>query len=336
LRQTTAHTFDTGPLARQQLVEMAEQTTPRVDSPTLAGGSIPGCGEPAFELWLPSSPPLPVLIAVPHAGRAYGDDLRERMRDPEYSAMRLEDRHVDTLAHKVARQTGAALMVARAPRALIDLNRASDDVDWEMIVGGAPRGQRRSLANRRSRAGLGLVPRRLPGVGEIWNRRMTSEELDARIAGVHQPYHRQLGQAAEAIRDRWGAALLIDLHSMPPLRRCIPGEQPAEFVVGDRFGASCDPMLAARALAHLGAAGRPAAHNRPYAGGYVLDRHAQPARGIHALQLEVCRATYLDSRLSEPSARLPAIARLLAGLVRDLASCTAALGRDPGLMLAAE
>lgn len=315
---------------------MSDPAAFRTDSQCSPGGSIPGTGAPAFDLWDSPVSPLPVLIAVPHAGRDYPADLLERMRDPEYSAMRLEDRHVDALGHELARQTGAALIVARAPRAMIDLNRASDDVDWEMVAGGGPGGQRRSLANRRSRAGLGLVPRRLPGVGEIWRRRMERDELDQRIAGIHQPYHRQLGQALEAIRDRWGAALLIDLHSMPPLRRRLPDEQPAEFVVGDRFGASCDAMLAARALGFFASAGRPAAHNRPYAGGYVLDRHAQPRRGIHALQLEVCRSTYLDARLSEPSARLPAVGRMLAGLVRDLADCTATLGREPGFMLAAE
>lgn len=315
---------------------MIEESGNRIDSQGLAGGSIPGTGAPAFELWLPPSPPLPVLIAVPHAGRDYSDDLTGRMRDPEYAALRLEDRHVDTLAMEVARQTGAGLLIAHAPRALIDLNRASDDVDWDMVAGGAPRGQRRTLANRRSRAGLGLVPRRLGGIGEIWNRPLTRDELDQRIAGVHQPYHRQLGQALESIRDRWGAALLIDLHSMPPLRGRIPGEQPAQFVVGDRFGASCDAALSARMLAHLGQAGRAVAHNRPYAGGYVLDRHAQPARGIHALQLEVCRTIYLDAQLAVPSSRLPAVARLLAALVREMASGAAALGREPGFMLAAE
>lgn len=315
---------------------MIDESGIGVDSHGLAGGAIPGTGAPAFQLWLPPSAPLPVLIAAPHGGRDYSDDLRARMRNPEYAALRLEDRHVDTLALEIARQTGAALLVARAPRALIDLNRASDDIDWDMIAGAAPRGQRRSLANRRSRAGLGLVPRRLGGLGEIWNRPLTRDELDRRISGVHQPYHRQLGQALESIRDRWGAALLIDLHSMPPLRGRIPGEQPAQFVVGDRFGASCDAVLSARTLTYLGQAGRAVAHNRPYAGGYVLDRHAQPGRGIHALQLEVCRAAYLDAQLAVPSARLPAVARLLAGLVRDLASCTAALGREPGFMLAAE
>ncbi len=337
MTQTCAHPFDSTASTLQQLTAMGDRTTDRSDSPAPPDGRGAATAlEPPFELSLPKSPPVPVLISVPHAGRAYSDDLRGRMRDPEFCAMRLEDRHVDALAREVAQATGAGLLVAHAPRALIDLNRASDDVDWDMVIGGAPRGQRRSFANRRSRAGLGLVPRRLHGMGEIWNRRLTRAELEERIAGVHQGYHRQLGLALETIRDRWGVALLIDLHSMPPLRRRVPHEAPAEFVIGDRFGASCDAALSARALAHLGSVGRVAAHNRPYAGGYILDRHGQPGRGIHALQVEVCRATYLDARLSEPSARMPAIARVLSGLVRDLAACTVTLGREPGFMLAAE
>ena len=62
-------------------------------------------------------------------------------------------------------------------------------------------------------------------------------------------------------------------------------EGAAEFVIGDRFGSSCNDVLSATALQHLSAAERRVAHNRPYAGGYVLERHGAPRRGIHALQL---------------------------------------------------
>ncbi|MBD3814498.1 MAG: N-formylglutamate amidohydrolase, partial [Betaproteobacteria bacterium] len=188
----------------------------------------------------------------------------------------------------------------------------------------------------RARSGLGLVPRRLAGLGEIWKGPISREELDARIEGIHRPYHQAMGHALEELRDRWGAALLIDLHSMPPLKSNHPGERPAEFVIGDRFGASCEGMLVARSFRHLAAHGRPAAHNRPYAGGYVLDRQALPARGIHAMQVEVCRATYLDRQLAEPGAGLADVAQVLAGMVRELAGEVAVLGRDGGMPLAAE
>ena len=70
---------------------------------------------------------------------------------------------------------------------------------------------------------------------------------------------------------------------------------------------------------HLIPALHAAAHNRPYAGGYALDRHAAPGRGIHALQIELCRATYLDEQLRQAGSGLTDMARVLASLVRRLA-----------------
>ncbi len=300
------------------------------------GGVIPGTAEPAFTLTLPTDSPIPVIIAAPHAGRAYPEPLVAAMRDPAHTTIRLEDRHVDQVAMEVARLTGAGLLIAHAPRAMIDLNRASDDVDWEMIRGGRPTNVRRALTNRRSRSGLGLIPRRLLRLGEIWKGQITQEELRARIDGIHRPYHQALSQSLEILRDRWGAALLLDLHSMPPLKPRHDGDKPAEMVIGDRFGATSNGLLVASAFAYLARHERASAHNRPYAGGYVLDRHAAPARGIHAIQLEVCRSSYLDQRMIEPTARISAVVRLIAGLVRELGEVTAELGRGSSVLLAAE
>lgn len=300
-----------------------------VGSTVESGGSVPGTVLPAFTLSVPHAMSVPVLIAAPHGGRSYPPALIERMRDPAYAALRLEDRHVDRLAAAVAEATGAALLVAHAPRAMLDLNRATDDMDWSMVVEGPPQdAARHSLANRRARSGLGLVPRRLPGLGEIWTQRLPRAELDARIAGVHAPYHAAVARTLEALRDRWGAALLIDLHSMPPLKARLDDEPASHFVIGDRFGASCDRVLSSAATAWLAANDRPAAHNRPYAGGYVLDRHGAPRRGLHALQVEVCRSRYLDARFDELSGRVTGVARLLGGLVRVLAGEVSRLGGD--------
>ena len=305
--------------------------TPPADSPR-NGGAIPGpcipglAGVPAFRLDDRAVSPIPVLIAVPHAGRAYPPDLTARLRDPEGAALRLEDRHVDVLAAAVAAATGAALLVANAPRAMLDLNRAADDVDWEMVVGDHPRGGPAPVAGRRARSGLGLVPRRLPGLGELWTARLDRAELEARIATIHAPWHRAVGEVLGAIRARWGAALLLDFHSMPPLSPRPGGGPAAQYVIGDRFGAACDGALVGAAFAWLAETGQRAAHNRPYAGGYALDRHAAPRRGIHALQLEVDRRCYLDAAMREPGAGLEPTAAMLAGLVRRLAAEVALLG----------
>lgn len=306
------------------------------DSQVQPGGSIPGAAEqPAFVLRKPRQLAIPVLIAVPHAGRNYPASLLGRMRHPAEAAPRLEDRYIDLVAQRVAQATGACLLLANAPRAMIDLNRSPDDVDWEMVSG--PRSavvRARLAAGRRSRSGLGLVPRRLPGLGELWRQKLRPAELSERIEQVHAPYHTTLAHQLETLRDRWGAALLLDMHSMPPLGPKTGLAAAADFVIGDRFGASCSSNLVSAALSHLDAQGRRTTHNRPYAGGYVLDRHGAPARGLFAMQLEVCRAAYLDAQLCEPGEGLEAVADIVAGLVRRLADEVGSSA--PGLAQAAE
>jgi len=336
-------------LNQRQRRRMNPPVAPRADSPVYggasyggasatSGGLVPGLADaPAFSLWQHDPSPIPVVIAVPHAGRSYPPELLARLRQPAFSAARLEDRLVDLVGSEVARRTGAALLTAHAPRAMIDLNRASDDIDWEMVDGGAGegRGHMRAeaaatpLAARRARSGLGLVPRRLPGVGELWKRPIEHADLAARIEQVHVPYHAALSRLLEQVRARWGAVLLIDLHSMPPLP-ARAGEPAAEFVVGDRFGVSCDGALVANLFAGLGEARRLAAHNRPYAGGYVLERHARRAEGVHCLQLEIDRRTYLTPSLAEPGPGLPGTVDLVAALVQRMAIAVADLGADFG------
>jgi N-formylglutamate amidohydrolase len=315
---------------------MAPRSKTTGDSRIENGGFIAGSDSPAFTLTIPRRQPIPVLIAVPHAGRIYPPEILGTMREPEYCSIRLEDRFVDALASEVARETGAALLVAHAPRAMLDLNRAQDDVDWGMVSGSKPARPPHSQANRRARSGLGLVPRRLHGFGEIWKGHLSQAELDQRIEGIHRPYHATLGRTLEEIRDVWGSALLLDFHSMPPLKGQHGGGPVPQFVIGDRFGASCDGNLQARALGFFDAQGRPAAHNRPYSGGYVLDRHAAPARGLHAMQLEICRSIYLDKRMAQPATSLAPVARLLSSLVRELGAVTARLADSGHIPLAAE
>lgn len=313
----------------------------------LQGGAVgdPACG-PAFSFDAPHAMPLPVVIAVPHAGRVYPAETLAAMRDVRLSQLRLEDRLVDLVAAEAARGTGAALLVAHAPRALLDLNRAEDDVDWGMVEGGAKSGRRqagggddsegRGRTNRRARSGLGLIPRRLPGFGEIWNRPLARREIEGRIERIHRPYHERLERELRRVRETWGAALLVDLHSMPPLRLQSGETRAPHYVLGDRFGASCDPRLVTRAFRYLDAEGCASAHNRPYAGGYVLDRHAAPAHGLHALQVEICRSAYLDVELADPSPALASVANTIAGLVRELGAETARLASDGEFAQAAE
>src|SRR5688500_12113600 len=107
------------PLTRSPPAFTPEPMTPPAEA-SHRGGDIPGSGEAAFTLRISDS--LPVLICAPHAGRHYPADILARLRAPREAALRLEDRHVDLLAQGAADETGASLLIAHAPRAVIDLN----------------------------------------------------------------------------------------------------------------------------------------------------------------------------------------------------------------------
>ena len=140
-------------------------------------------------------------------------------------------------------------------------------------------------------------------------------ELARRIAQVHRPYHSALEEALEATRRRFGIAILLDCHSMPPR-----GEAAGPpIVLGDRHGESLAADLGEAAERAVRAAGFEVARNRPYAGGHVTARHGRPGAGIHALQLEIDRSLYLAPDLRSPGPGFDRIARMIAALTRALA-----------------
>jgi len=284
----------------------------------------------AFDFYGEAGGAGPVLFAVPHAGRCYAPALLARARVAPEVLMRLEDRHADRLADGLI-DKGHCVLVARQPRALIDLNRDETDVDVRAIAD-APwsfRGQ----PSAKVRGGLGLIPERLAHTGNLWREALPFAELRRRIEQVHRPYHHALGEALETARQRHGVALLIDIHSMPPLRQ-MPGMQaPApRIVIGDRFGRSATDRLTDLCADIVRRHALPVAINAPYPGNHILARHGRPGQGIHAIQIEVDRSLYLAPDLMTPGPGLSQMQRLLS----DLATIMTQDLFDSGFPLAAE
>lgn len=283
--------------------------------------------EPPFLRIGPEQPASPVVLSVPHAGREYSATLLAASRLPRARLELLEDRLVDRLVWR-AIATGATAIIARAPRAEIDLNRDEREVDPAMIVPAPP--SRTLLQSARTRGGLGLVPSRITGIGPLWLSPMPAAELSRRVGTIHRPYHVALEKALEQARARFGTAILLDCHSMPA--RTEAGGSDAPIVFGDRHGTSMSPDFLDAAVEAAQQAGFRTALNLPYAGGYITTRHGRPAAGIHALQLEIDRALYLDETMREPGKGFDMAARLIAAVTAALA----ARALEPPLAIAAE
>ena len=250
---------------------------------------------------------LPVLLSVPHAGRDYPGWLIALASGGRTSLVALEDPLVDRLVwHAV--QHGAAAVIARAPRAAIDCNRAEDDVDPAVIEGGY-----RGRISARARGGLGIVPGRTQSHGYLWRRARGSTQLEDRLTQAHRPYHQALEQQLDVLVERFGCALLLDCHSMPPPARGVP-----EIVFGDCHGRSAAQWLSAEAVRLARVAGFDAGLNDPFAGGHITERHGAPARGVHALQVEVDRRCYLDENRTAAGPGFDRVAALFETLAAGL------------------
>ena len=286
----------------------------------------------SFSRFGPPVPASPLIVSVPHAGQVYPAALLAASALRADALAALEDRLADRLAADLP-GLGATLFVARHARAWIDLNRDEREIDPAMIAPTPRPG--RLLVTARVRGGLGLVPRRIAGMGDIYRRRLSEAEVRARIVGDHAPWHEAIAGALAAAHARFGIACLLDLHSMPPLPGDPNGEPPPRIVIGDRNGQSCSGPIADRLRSLASEGCRHVALNRPYAGAYTLERHGRPAAGIHAVQVEIDRSLYLSAGLRSPGDGLAAtqalVTKMAAGL-RDLLAAAAA----PPHALAAE
>ena len=198
-------------------------------------------------------------------------------------------------------------MRANFPRAWLDVNREPYELDPKMFAGSLP-----TYANVRSvrvAGGLGTIARIVSEREEIYARPLAVEAALARIDLVYKPYHRVLRQLVVDTRAAFGLAVLIDCHSMPSTVRGGYGRPRPDIVLGDRYGTSCAAELTDLSAQILARRGYSVTRNKPYAGGFITEHYGQPARGLHAMQIEVNRSLYMDERTLRDAWRLRAALR---------------------------
>lgn len=283
----------------------------------------------AIAISQPQGNAVPVVVSVPHAGRIYPQEILSVARVGQEALERLEDRWCDQIA-KPAVPSGATLVRALWARAVADCNRA----EGQMAPGEVAASIRHqfSAPGRKERAGLGVVPTRLFDAGPLWQKPIDAAELNWRLDRLHRPYHAALADALAGTRARFGHAILIDLHSMPPIPAGQPGHG-AKIVVGNHFGNSAADWLIEPILAAAAQLGERISHNQPYSGGHITRAHGQPDRSIHAVQIEVDRSLYLRSDGHADPAKILRLSNWFSGLIT-----IAAAARPGGRMaiLAAE
>lgn len=217
----------------------------------------------------------PIVLGMPHTGTWMPEQIFAAL-NPRGQELADTDWHVNRLYDRLLPR--ATTVRAMFHRYLIDANR---DPSGASLYPGQNT--------------TGLVPMVDFDGAPIWQAEPDEAEIAARREAYHAPYHAALRAELERVRALHGVAILFDCHS---IRSEIPflfeGRLP-DFNIGDNEGRSC-----ARAITGAveevcaGAAGYTSITNGRFKGGWTTRHYGAPEAGIHAIQMELAQATYMQ------------------------------------------
>jgi N-formylglutamate amidohydrolase len=272
---------------------------------------------PPFEIVEPTEWRAPIIFNSPHSGSVYPEDFLNASRIDLPTLRRSEDSFMDELIADLAAR-GFPVVRVNFPRSYVDVNREPYELDPRMFAGRLP-----SFANTRSMrvaGGLGTIPRVVGDGQEIYRERLAVDDALTRIETLYKPYHRALRRLINRVHQSFGTVVVVDCHSMPSIGVSRDEPRRPDVVIGDRYGTSCAPTLPDRVEETMSRLGYSIGRNKPYAGGFITEHYGNPASGLHAVQLELNRAIYMDERRREKSPRFAQVAADFAVLAEALAT----------------
>ena len=217
----------------------------------------------------------PLLVSMPHTGTYLPAAIGERMT-PEALRLADTDWHLERL-YDFLDELGASRLVATHSRYVVDLNRPSDNADLYPGQDTTP-----------------LVPLDTFRKEPLYRRGDAPQaaEIAERVETYWKPYHAKLAHTLEELRATHGYALLWDAHSiLSRVPRFFAGTL-ADLNLGTADGRACGAGIGEALLQKV--PGYRAVLNGRFKGGYITRNYGKPSRGVHAVQLELSEATYME------------------------------------------
>jgi|SRR5215217_299425 len=218
----------------------------------------------------------PLIVSFPHVGTDIPDDLAARMTP---AALRLDDTDFEQpTLYDFVEELGAATVTARWSRLVVDVNRPPDN---KPLYPG--------------QWGAGLVPfETFHGESVYLGAAPDEAEIAARRDRYWRPYHDALKAAIAAAVEDHGFALLWDAHSISAVvPKLFEGTLP-DLNMGTADGAACGEEARAAAFGVCRASGFHAVLDGRFKGGFITRSYGAPAKGVHAIQMELAKTTHLD------------------------------------------
>ncbi|UOM33565.1 N-formylglutamate deformylase [Acuticoccus sp. I52.16.1] len=217
----------------------------------------------------------PVLISVPHASPSVPEDVADRL-DANGALLADADWHIDTIVKGLSGP--ASKVFAGFHRYVIDANR---DPSGASLYPG--------------QATTELIPTTDFDGRPIWKQgaEPTIADIDERRFSYHAPYHEALAGELYRLKEAHGIAVLFDVHSIRSVVPRLFDGRLTDFNVGTDYTKTCAPAFEELATRLFRQASDTVLNGR-FRGGWTVRHHGQPALGVHAVQIEMAQALYMD------------------------------------------
>ncbi len=260
---------------------------------------------------------LPIIYDSPHSGTFLPNDFHSQVA--RNSIRGCEDSFVHKL-FKNATQNHAFFLQALFSRTYVDVNRASDDLDPK-LYGPSDSIPKDANPSEKSHAGHGVIWRQTIFQEPLYTSPLTTAEIEARLANYWQPYHRTLAKLYDRLQTKFGGVFHFNCHSMPSQSVKNTG---IDIVLGDAHGTSMAPDLKYFLLSLFTKQGLKVRMNHPYSGAFLIKNYANPKKKLHALQIEINRALYMDESNLQINATFAILQTTLNKIMQQIASyvCT--------------
>lgn len=231
-----------------------------------------------YKLHLGSSP---LIISIPHSGVKIPNEL-DSLMTPVAERLQDTDWYVDRL-YEFAKALNATVVSAELSRYVVDLNR--DPTGNSLYPG---------------QFTTGLCP-----TTTFMNEPLYTDdsvvnevEINRRVTEYWQPYHREIQNQLSRVKSEHGYALLFDAHSIASRVPALFDGQLPDLNYGTFNGKSCAVSIS-KLLECLNTHEFSSVLNGRFKGGYITRHYGNPGNNIHAVQLELSQATYMNEATGE-------------------------------------
>lgn len=233
-----------------------------------------------YHLIEPTAEKVPLILSLPHRGTEFPEDisdqfvphLKEKLDDTDWFLEKLYD---------FAPALGITTIYAKYSRWVIDLNREPGNTplydDGRIITALCPT--------------TDFFGKELYLEKEF---EPDDDEIERRLENYFRPYHLKIDEIISSLLAEFGKVIFWDGHSIRRKVDTIRKEPFPDVILGNNNGKTADAEIIDNALESLKKSGWQINHNDPFKGGFLTRSKGNPAKNVHALQLEMSKDLYMD------------------------------------------